>query len=112
MPSYPSQKKLYRNQTTTVRTVKEVAGVLTGWYVYNPNAVVAFLQFFDVAAGTSVTLATTVPDLSFGVPTVAAANLLDGAGIPFANGIKFACTTTEDGLTANASGLTVNLFFQ
>lgn len=110
MPTYASRKKLYRNQTTTVQRVSDGPCVLAGWYFFNPNAVTAFVQVFDTTG--TVTLGTTVPDNSFGVPATGAANQLDGSGITFTNGLKFACTTTEDGSTANASGLTVNLFIQ
>ena len=101
---------LYTSQTTTVQTVKASAGSLCGWHVFNPNTSVAYLQIFDVAG--SVTLGTTTPKLSLGIPAGGGANLLVPLGISFANTIKLACTTTETGSTAPASGLTVNIFYK
>lgn len=107
----PSSKASWTAQTTTVRTVKGTAGTVTGYYIYNPNAAVAYVQFFDVASATTVTLGTTVPDITLGIPATAGANLL-GDGLTFSNGIKFACTTTATGLTAPSTGLDVNIYYQ
>jgi hypothetical protein len=99
-------------QTTTVQTVKPSSGAVTGWYIYNPNSTVAYVQFFDVAGGTGVTLGTTTPVLTIGIPATAAANLVDGTGLAFARGIKVAATTTATGSTAPSTGLDANIFFQ
>mgnify|MGYP001586664712 CR=1 FL=1 len=107
----PSSVSSWPAQTTTVRTVKGTAGTVTGYYVYNPNATVAYVQFFNVASATTVTLGTTVPDLTIGIPATAGANLL-GDGITFSLGIKIACTTTALGLTAPSTGLDVNIYYQ
>lgn len=105
-------KASYTAQTTTVRTVKGTAGKLGGYYVYNPNTSVAYVQVFDVATATSVTLGVTVPDLVLGIPASAGANLLSDTGIDFANGIKLAVTTTETGSTAPSTGVTVSVFYR
>jgi hypothetical protein len=55
--------------------VKASAGTFGGYYIYNPNATVAYLQVFDVASATSVTLGTTVPDMIFAIPAASAANI-------------------------------------
>src|SRR5438045_9387111 len=112
MSAFLSRSAFYAAQTTMVQIVKPDEGALTGYYVYNPNSSVAYVQFFDVASGTAVTLNTTVPTFSIGIPATAAANLFDGTGIRFANGLKLACTTTATGLTAPSTGLAVNVFLR
>jgi hypothetical protein len=39
----------YAAQTTTVQTPKGTAATFGGYYVYNPNATVSYVQVFDVA---------------------------------------------------------------
>jgi hypothetical protein len=109
MPTHLSQKVFYAALTTTVQVVKTGLSVVTGWMIYNPNATIAYVQLFDLA--TTVTLGTTVPTLSLPIPAGASANLLDGAGIAFDNGIQVACTTTATGSTAPSTGLDVNIFY-
>jgi hypothetical protein len=103
-------KVKYTAQTTTVQTVKSSAGVLGGWYIYNPNSAAEYVQIFDNSG--TVTLGTTTPDLVLGIPANSGANILDASGINFANAIKLGCTTTETGSAAPATGLTVNIFYK
>jgi hypothetical protein len=105
-----SSKASYLAQTTTVRVVKSTPGILSGYFIYNPNSSAAYVQFFDTAG--TVTLGTTVPTLAFGFPATSAANILINEGITFANGIQLAVTTTATGNTAPSTGLDVNVFFQ
>lgn len=107
-----ASKVKYAAQTTTVQTVKGTAGKLNGYFVYNPNASVAYVQLFDVATATTVTLGTTAPDVVIGIPASSAANLLDAGGVDFANGIKLACTTTATGSTAPGTGLDLSVFYK
>jgi hypothetical protein len=58
----------YAAQTTTVQTPKGTAGTFGGYYIYNPNASVAYVQVFDAATATTITLGTTVPDMIFAIP--------------------------------------------
>lgn len=104
-------KANWNAQTTTVREVKGTAGKLHGYYFYNPNSSVAYVQLFDVASATSVTLGTTAPNMVLGIPATSGANLSDAIGIAFTLGIKFACTTTETGNIAPATGLTCNFWY-
>ena len=110
--AFPSNVASFVAQTTTVKVVKPTSGRVAGWYIYNPNSSVAYVQFFDVASGGTLTLGTTAPLLTIGVPATAAANLLDGNGLNFKNGIQLAATTTATGSTAPSSGLDVNVFYQ
>lgn len=98
-------------QTTTKKVVKASAGTWGGYYVYNPNASVAYIQVFDLATG-SVTLGTTAPDLVYGIPAGSAANLELANGVNMANAITLACTTTATGSTAPGTGLDLTLYFK
>lgn len=97
--------------STTVQSVKAGAGKLGGWYIYNPNASVAYVQIFNVASG-SVTLGTTTPTLSLGIPASSAANLMNGEGIDFSTAISIAATTTATGSTAPGTGLVTNFLYK
>jgi hypothetical protein len=100
----------YAAQTTTVQTVKGSAGTFGGYYVYNPNATVAYVQVFDVSG--TVTLGTTVPDMIFGIPATSAANLEIANGVNMTNAVKLACTTTATGSTAPGTGLDLSVFYK
>jgi hypothetical protein len=103
-------KVKYAAQTTTVQTVKGSAGTLGGYYVYNPNSTVAYVQIFDNSG--AITLGTTVPDIILGIPALSAANLELANGVNMANAIKLACTTTATGLTAPGTGLDLTVFYK
>lgn len=105
-------KVSYLAQTTTVRTPKGTAATWGGYYIYNPNTVVSYVQIFDAATATTITLGTTAPDLSLAIPPGSAANIEFSNGIAFANGIKLACTTTATGSTAPTTGLDLNIYFK
>lgn len=91
--------------------VKVAAGQLYGWYVTNPNSLVSYVQFFDLATG-SVTLGTTTPKFSIGIPANGAANVAWPVGIAFTTAITVACTTTRTGLTAPTNSVDLNFFYQ
>ena len=95
----------------SVQTVKGSAGTLGGWMILNSAVTVCYVQFFDTTG--AVTLGTTVPTWSFGLPAGAAANVpASRPGILFANGLKIAATTTRAGSTACGTGMDVNLFYK
>lgn len=98
----------------TVTSVKSsAAGTLAGWYIFNPAATVCYIQIFDVATAGAVTLGTTVPTRSMGLPIGSAANIPAVApGIAFANGIQVASTTTATGSTPCGTGSDVNFDFK
>jgi hypothetical protein len=98
-------------QTTTKKAVKASAGTFGGYYAYNPNASVAYIQVFDLASA-SVTVGTTAPDLVFGIPASSAANLEFTNGVNMATAITLACTTTATGSTAPGTGLDLTLLFK
>lgn len=82
-----------------------------GYYIYNPNTSVVFVQCFNTNG--TVTVGTSVPKLSFGIPALAAANLAMGScPIDFTLGLKIAATTTASNGTSPTSGLTTNWFYR
>lgn len=99
------------NTATAVKS--SAAGQLMGGYFYNPAAAVTYLQVFDVATPGAVTVGTTPPKFSFGVPPGSGAALPPNlVGADFANGIQVAATTTPAGATAPATALEPNFFFE
>ena len=96
----------------TAQAMKTSGGGLYYLHVTNINAVDAFIQLFDVAAG-SVTVGTTTPTLSFLVP--AGSGSLNGAftetfspPIDFGVAITYACATSATGNGALGTALIVN----
>ena len=103
-----SAPSLANGLSTTVKTVRAGNGALAFLSCYNPNAAVAYVQLFDTAG--AVTLGTTLPKLSIGVPATQSSSFPIGAA--FLAGIKAAATTTATGSTAPATALDCNFTFQ
>jgi hypothetical protein len=97
-------------QSTTVVTVKSSAGELGAYHCLNPNASAAYVQIFDTAG--AVTVGTTTPVLSLGLPASDGGNLEWGMGVHFANAIKVAATTTATGSTATSTAVDCNFAFK
>jgi len=95
----------------TATSVKASAGQVYGWYFYNPNASVAYVQFFNTASG-SVTLGTTTPVYSLGIPAGSAANVEMSNGIAHSTAITIAVTTTRAGSTGPGSTVDYNVFYK
>lgn len=87
-------------------------GAVGGWYFYNANAAVAYVQFFNAQAS-AVTLGTTAPVYSLGIPPGAAANIPAGmVGIKHGTAISIAITTTRAGSTGPAATVDFNIFYK
>lgn len=87
-------------------------GQVAGWYIYNPNATVAYVQFFNTQAS-GVTLGTTAPVYSLGIPATSGANVAPGmVGITHATAISIAVTTTRAGLTGTGSTVDYNIWYK
>ena len=97
-------------QGATVTTVKGSAGELGAYHCLNPNSTPAYVQVFDTLS--TVTLGTTIPVLSLGLPASDGGNLEWGMGIHFANAIKVAATTTATGSTAPGTAVDCNFAFK
>lgn len=105
----PVLKSGLTNSASSV--VSSVAATLKSYYCYNPNATVEYVQFFDVATAGAVTVGTTVPKWSIGIPATSAANL-SGLNLSFANGIQVAATTTASGASAPGTALDCNFSYR
>jgi hypothetical protein len=96
--------------STTAVAVKASAGQLYGWFLYNPNDEVSFVNFYDVAQG-SVTVGTTNPLFQIAIPAGQAANLMAPFGITFGTAITVSGTKTAGSNTAPDAQMDVTLFY-
>jgi hypothetical protein len=97
--------------STTVSQVVGAAATLTSYYCFNPNTSVAYVQIHDIATAGGVTLGTTVPKWSIGIPASGGANLA-GLALSFAAGIQVAATTTSGGSSAPSTALDCNFGYR
>lgn len=95
--------------STTVTQIKGSAGKLGAVQFYNSNSAVAFVQIFNSATAGAVTLGTTAPGKSIGIPPLQSyAMSWADIGVPFSAGIQVAATTTETGSSAPTTPVTAN----
>lgn len=90
--------------STTPKVVKASNGAVELVACYNPNASAAYVQLFDTTG--AVTLGTTTPKMSIGIPATQHVSVQVGAA--FLAGIKVAATTTATGSTAPSAALDCN----
>ena len=95
----------------TATSVKGSAGQVYGWYIYNSNSSAVYVQFFNTASG-SVTLGTTTPVYSLGIPATSGANAFIPCGIAHGTAITIAATTTATGSTAPTNNVDINVFYK
>ena len=79
--------------------IKTGAGMLHGWSVVGAGA--GYVQVFDAAALTDVTLGTTTPD--FAIPVSTTFNSVVGMDWPFSLGCVVFCATTATGATGQTA---------
>lgn len=97
--------------TSTAQAIKASAGLLYGWYIYNPNTATVFVQFYNTAAA-SVTVGTTNPLFMFTIPPLSAVNQMNALGITFSNaGFSWAATSTAGGSGAPTTALDAVAFY-
>ena len=108
--------KLESGLSNSVVTVKGSAGELGAYHCLNQSGAVAYVQVFDAATSGAVTLGSTTPVLSFGLPAAASlpggGNLEWSNGIHFASGIQIAATTTATGSTAPSTAIDCNFAYK
>ena len=97
--------------TNSAQAIKASAGVLGGWYIYNPNATAVFIVFYEIASG-SVTVGTSTPKMVICIPATQAANVEFTNGITFATAISAAAVTTGGGNGAPTTALEANFFYK
>jgi hypothetical protein len=93
----------------TATAIKASAGQLYGYHLFNTTAAVAYVQIFNVASG-SVTVGTTAPTISIGIPASGGVTVNFDKGVAFGTAISFACTTTRTGATGATCD--VNFFYK
>jgi hypothetical protein len=86
-------------------------GQLNGWYVFNSNSIVIYLQIFDAGAKDAIALGTDRPLLSLGIPPGGGANLFGDRIRDVQNGIVIAAATTQAGNGAPVNPVDYNIFF-
>lgn len=86
----------------TPKLVNAGATILCSLHLHNTTAADAFLQCFNAAAVTDVTLGTTAPDFTVPLTANAITSLPFAFGINFPKGLVIAGTTTATGSTAAA----------
>jgi hypothetical protein len=103
---------LVTGATTNQRNIKNSAGKVTGWYIYNSNGSPRKVAFHDTAgtpaAGSSVYF-------SIVIPAISGANCPYPAGINFSNGIAISTTTglpDSDASAVAANDLIINIFYK
>lgn len=96
---------LLNGLSTTVTTIKSSTGKLAKVYCYNPNSSVAYVQVFN-ATPSNVTLGTSTPLGSYGIPATNAAGFaMSTLGENYSLAISVAATTTVKGLTAPSTAI-------
>jgi hypothetical protein len=90
--------------TSTAQAIKASAGKLKGYYIYNPNAAAAYVQFYNTAQG-SVTVGTTNPLFMLTLPPASAANLWMESGVNFSTAMSWSATSTAGGNGAPTTAL-------
>lgn len=92
---------LLNGLTSTPQLVSASPARLGIVYCYNNTAAPAYLQIFDAASTASVTVGSTTPVLSLGIPTVQASGTGPALiGVQFLKGIVVASTTSATGSTS------------
>ena len=107
----PVTNVLLRNLNATGQNVTAGENHILKFYAINVSGSAAFVQLFDLAAG-SVTLGTTIPLISMPVAATAGSAELpfDFPGLHFQIRCSAFATTTADGSTGSASGVFLQAF--
>lgn len=113
-PSYPYLKT---DQSGTAVLVHTGNTSVTTMEVQSINTVDLFIQMFDAAAASAVTVGTTVAKQSYIIPAsdgtarTATAKDWGDRGLMFTNGLVVAITTTVGGSTSPATACVTNITY-
>ena len=83
----------------TATLIKTGAVSLSGYHIFNTTAASAYVQLYDAATASSVTVGTTVHTLVLGIPASSGACRSLSRPLKFTNGIVAASTTAVAGAT-------------
>lgn len=101
----------YTALTNSAQVIKASAGVMYGYYYYNPNSSATYILVYNTAAA-SVVVGTTTAQCVFCIPATSAANISFAYPIGFTNaGWSIAAATTGGGASAPAVALEVMVFY-
>jgi hypothetical protein len=93
----------------TATSLKSSAGQVYAVWAYNNNSVMSYIQFFNTASG-SVTVGTTAPIYSLGVPPNSGGFMQLPPGYPHSTAIVIAITTTRAGATSPSNTVDYNVW--
>lgn len=114
-PATPGTGGLSVYSNTALSATKAVVvaapATLAGLSIGNPNAAIAYIQFFN-ALTAGVTVGTTAPTFVIQIPASSAVNLPLMPGVDFGTGVVIAATTTATGNTALGAACAVTLFYK
>lgn len=104
---------IYNNTalSSTKAAVNASAGNLYGYHIYNPNAVVIYVQLFNVASA-SVTVGTTPPTAVLAIPAAGWADATPSVPITFGTALTIAATTTSTGSGTPTTALLCNIWYK
>lgn len=101
---------VFRNAAvTTAVTIQGKLTTLRGFYILNTNASVCSVDLFNAVSG-SVTLGTTVPQMSLVIPASQSIELSDMV-VSFPSALSVAAVTAAGGGTTCTTGLVVNIWY-
>lgn len=98
----------------TEEDVKTSAGKLYGYYFFNAASSPRWLKFYNATAA-NVTVGSTTPLLTLGLPAGGAGHIEFSNGIPFSTAISVACTTgiaDADTGAPSANDVSINVFYK
>jgi hypothetical protein len=96
--------------TNTLVVAKASPALLCNYNISNTNTGTVFIQLFDAATTSGITLGVTAPKFIISVPS--GNGVTDGLflpGLAFQNGVVMAVTTTPTGSTAPSSAVSISL---
>ena len=103
----------FDNLGTSVQTVKGTAAKIYLIQFVNTQSVsTAYLQLFDVASATTVTLGTTLPMFTLVGAVLNAQTFAFPNGVDFKLGIKIAATTLPNGSVAASAGNRTIIYYK
>jgi hypothetical protein len=96
--------------STTLTVAQAAPATMVYWNISNPNSGTIYVQFFDAATTSGITLGTTAPKFWIAVPPTN--GVTDGTSVPgiaFQSGVVIAATTTPTGNTAPGTAIPITL---
>lgn len=96
--------------TNTATAVKATTGQLYGYEIHNSNTSAVYIQLFNATAA-NVTVGTTTPFMSIGIPASTSVRIEYSMGVAFGTAISLAATTTRTGNTAPSNTVDVNITY-